>query len=59
MLRGVRFCADGCNTHSIVMRTRSGTVRLIETEHHFVHKPNYDRDGTMAGSSDGEGSASE
>ena len=40
-LKGVRFTRDGARTHSVVMRSRTGTVRYIETEHHFQHKPNY------------------
>jgi fructose-1,6-bisphosphatase II len=34
-LKGVRFTGDGARTHSVVMRSRTGTVRYIETEHHF------------------------
>jgi len=41
-LKGVRFTGDGARTHSVVMRSKSGTVRYIETEHHFRRKPNYD-----------------
>jgi fructose-1,6-bisphosphatase II len=33
MLRGVRYRRDGAVTDSIVMRSRSGTVRRIEAEH--------------------------
>jgi fructose-1,6-bisphosphatase II len=33
MLRGVRYQAGGAGTHSLVMRSRSGTTRLIESEH--------------------------
>jgi fructose-1,6-bisphosphatase II len=40
-LRGVRYTGDGARTHSVVMRSRSGTVRYIEAEHHFQHKPNH------------------
>jgi fructose-1,6-bisphosphatase II len=40
-LRGVRFTGDGARTHSIVMRSRTGTVRYIETIHHFTRSPNY------------------
>jgi fructose-1,6-bisphosphatase II / sedoheptulose-1,7-bisphosphatase len=38
MLRGVRRFADGVITHSIMMRSKTGTVRLIETEHHIARK---------------------
>jgi len=33
MLRGVRYSAAGCSTDSIVMRSRSGTVRRVSAEH--------------------------
>jgi len=42
MLRGVRRFAGGANTHSLVMRSRSGTVRKVETEHNFTRKTWYD-----------------
>ena len=35
LLRGVRYTPNGAITHSIVMRSRSGTVRLIEATHAF------------------------
>ncbi|HEX9717596.1 MAG TPA: class II fructose-bisphosphatase [Actinomycetota bacterium] len=35
LLRGVRYQDDGAVTHSLVMRSRSGTVRYIEAEHRF------------------------
>ena len=41
LLRGVRFTAGGAKTHSIVMRSKSGTVRTIEAEHRFDTKPVY------------------
>jgi fructose-1,6-bisphosphatase II len=36
LLRGVHFTADGATTDSIVMRSRSGTVRRIEAQHRFA-----------------------
>ena len=45
MLDGVRFSAGGCRTHSIVMRSKSGTVRFIEAIHNFEQKPHYTHDG--------------
>lgn len=39
MLRGVRRFPGGAYTHSIIMRSRTGTVRMIEAEHNFVRKP--------------------
>ncbi|MFW5680414.1 MAG: class II fructose-bisphosphatase [Pseudomonadota bacterium] len=38
MLRGVRRIGDSLHTHSIVMRSKTGTVRTIEAEHHIVRK---------------------
>jgi fructose-1,6-bisphosphatase II len=40
-LKGVRFTGEGARTHSVVMRSRTGTVRYIDTEHHFSRNPNY------------------
>ena len=42
LLRGVHFSAGGATTHSVVMRSKSGTVRYIEAAHHFDRKPDYD-----------------
>ncbi|MBB3898643.1 class II fructose-bisphosphatase [Roseococcus suduntuyensis] len=39
LLRGVRFFAGGATTHSIVMRSKSGTVRYVEGNHNFRVKP--------------------
>jgi fructose-1,6-bisphosphatase II len=33
LMRGVRYRGDGVTTHSLVMRSRSGTVRSITAEH--------------------------
>jgi fructose-1,6-bisphosphatase II len=35
LLRGVRSTREGAVTHSIVMRSRSGTVRMIEAHHAY------------------------
>ena len=40
-LDGVRFFSGGAKTHSVVMRSESGTVRYIEAEHRFDRKPRY------------------
>ena len=40
-LRGVKFMGGGCSTHSIVMRSVSGTVREIKAKHDFSTKPGY------------------
>ena len=38
MLKGVRRFAGGAFTHSMVMRSKSGTVRYIEAHHNFETK---------------------
>jgi fructose-1,6-bisphosphatase II / sedoheptulose-1,7-bisphosphatase len=38
MLRGVRRFGAGAVTHSVVMRSKSGTVRYIEAHHNFETK---------------------
>lgn len=35
ILRGVRYTGDGARTHSIVMRSRSGTIRFVEAYHRW------------------------
>ncbi|MFM2153459.1 MAG: hypothetical protein RL199_1894 [Pseudomonadota bacterium] len=40
-LKGVRYVGGGAKTHSVVMRSKSGTVRYLESTHHFHRKPNY------------------
>ena len=40
-LNGVRFFKGGAHTHSIVMRSETGTIRHVEAEHRFDTKPNY------------------
>ena len=41
LLRGVRFTGRGAETHSIVMRSRSGTVRFVRARHQFEGHPVY------------------
>ena len=43
MLRGVRFFPGGVMTHSIVMRSKTGTVRVVETEHYLSARPRWCR----------------
>jgi fructose-1,6-bisphosphatase II / sedoheptulose-1,7-bisphosphatase len=38
MLKGVRRFSGGAFTHSVVMRSKSGTVRYIEAHHNFRRK---------------------
>lgn len=42
MLRGVRRYAGGAKTSSIVMRSKSGTVRRIEATHNFDRKTGFE-----------------
>ena len=41
MLDGVRRFKDGATTHSIIMRSKTGTVRKIKTEHNFNRKSGF------------------
>jgi len=41
LLKGVRYFSGGAETHSIVMRSKSRTVRFIEAQHQFDYKPVY------------------
>ncbi|MGN6088585.1 MAG: class II fructose-bisphosphatase [Actinomycetales bacterium] len=36
LLRGVRYGSGGARTHSLVMRSKSGTIRTIESEHRLT-----------------------
>jgi fructose-1,6-bisphosphatase II len=45
-LKGVHFFGGGATTHSVVMRSKSGTIRFIEAIHRFLLKPDY---GWMTG----------
>jgi len=38
MLQGIRRLGKGAFTHSLVMRSRTGTVRFVGTEHNFERK---------------------
>jgi fructose-1,6-bisphosphatase II len=40
-LKGVRFFKGGAETNSMVMRSKSRTLRYIQSLHQFEHKPNY------------------
>jgi fructose-1,6-bisphosphatase II / sedoheptulose-1,7-bisphosphatase len=41
MLQGVRRFAGGAITHSVIMRSKSGTVRYIEAHHNFRRKTGF------------------
>jgi len=38
MLKGVRYFGNGARTHSLVMRSKTGTVRFIDAVHRFDKK---------------------
>jgi len=40
-LQGVHFFSGGATTQSVVMRSKTRTVRIINATHYFEHKPNY------------------
>ena len=40
-LQGVHFFPGGATTQSVVMRSKSRTIRVINTTHYFEHKPTY------------------
>ena len=42
MCRGVRRFRDGAETHSVVMRSQTGTIRHISTVHNFERKQGFD-----------------
>lgn len=45
MLRGVRRFKDGATTETIVMRSKTGTVRIVQAEHNFTRKTWGDPEG--------------
>jgi fructose-1,6-bisphosphatase II len=56
LLKGVRYAHFGATTHSLVMRSRSGTIRTITSEHQFgklsrYSSPDYARDFTASSGS--------
>ena len=42
MLKGVRRFRGGASTQSMIMRSKSGTVRIIDAQHNFERKPRHD-----------------
>jgi len=40
-LQGVHFFPGGATTQSVVMRSKTKTIRVINATHYFEHKPNY------------------
>jgi fructose-1,6-bisphosphatase II len=41
LMQGVRYRAGGATTHSLVMRSRSGTIRSIMSEHKLQKLKSY------------------
>jgi fructose-1,6-bisphosphatase II len=41
LLRGVRYSSRGASTQSLVMRSKSGTVRLVEADHRLEKLKEY------------------
>ena len=55
IMEGVRYTADGPTTHSIVMRSRSGTIRDVRSEHRLSKLSTYssvDFGGSASGRTD-------
>jgi fructose-1,6-bisphosphatase II / sedoheptulose-1,7-bisphosphatase len=44
MLEGVRRFPGGATTHSIIMRSKTGTVRMVQAEHNFRRKTWWDKE---------------
>ena len=40
-LKGVHFFSGGATTQSVVMRSKTKTIRVINATHYFEHKPSY------------------
>jgi fructose-1,6-bisphosphatase II len=41
LLRGVRYFGDGASTQSLVMRSKSGTIRMIDAQHRWTKLNQY------------------
>jgi fructose-1,6-bisphosphatase II len=41
LVEGVRFTRHGAETHSVVMRSRTGTIRRIAAEHRLAKVQEY------------------
>ena len=52
LLKGVRYRSGGATTHSLVMRSRSGTIRTVEGQHRLTKLEQYDALAPARGESD-------
>jgi len=43
LVRGVRYRGDGASTSSLVMRSKSGTIRRVESEHQLAKLRTYSK----------------
>ncbi len=41
LVRGVRYFGGGCSTHSLVMRSKSGTIRYVDSQHSLTKLRTY------------------
>jgi fructose-1,6-bisphosphatase II len=41
LLRGVRYWGEGAGTQSLVMRSKSGTIRMVDAQHHWTKLNSY------------------
>jgi fructose-1,6-bisphosphatase/sedoheptulose 1,7-bisphosphatase-like protein len=41
MLDGVRYFSGGAKTDSLIMRSKTKTIRRISATHHFEYAPSY------------------
>ncbi len=47
ILKGVRYRADAVTTHSVVMRSLTGTVRFVEAEHRLDQKAQFGKRASL------------
>ena len=41
LLKGVRYWGDGAGTQSLVMRSKSGTIRMVDATHRWTKLMSY------------------
>ena len=52
LLQGVRYSGERATTHSVVMRSMTGTVRFVQATHRLDIKPHYVARGGMVNNKD-------